>query len=104
MLLIPIQALPNQSFQVQLASQPCSINLYQTSYGLFFDLFIGSTQIIAGVLCENLNRLVRSLYLGFVGDFIFNDLQGISDPVYTGLGSRFQLIYLEASDLPTGEG
>lgn len=103
-MIIPIQPLPNQSFQVQLANQPCTINLIQTAYGLICSLYISSTPIIVGVLCENLNRIVRSLYLGFVGDLIFNDTQGSDDPVYSGLGSRFQLIYLEAADLPPNVG
>ena len=58
--------------------------------------------IVCGVLCENLNRIVRSLYLGFSGDFVFFDTQGGNDPqdpIYTGLGSRFVLVYLTPSDL-----
>jgi hypothetical protein len=43
--------------------------------------------------------MVRETYLGFIGDLSFTDTQGTSDPVYTGLGSRFVLLYLEASDL-----
>lgn len=99
MLSVPIQPLPNQALQIQLASQSCTINLYQTAFGLFFDLYVGSTLIIGGVICQNLNRLVRSVYLGFVGDFAFIDNQGNSDPSYTGLGSQFTLVYLELADL-----
>ena len=76
MMIIPIQPLPNQTMQVQLAGQSCSLNIYQNAYGLFMDVIVGQNQIIAGVLCENLNRIVRSLYLGFVGDFAFQDTQG----------------------------
>jgi hypothetical protein len=104
MMIIPVQPLPNQSLQVQLANQPCTIQLTQTAFGLFCNLYISSTLIIGGVLCENLNRIVRSLYLGFIGDLCFNDLQGSSDPVYTGLGTRFELVYLEASDLAPNQG
>jgi hypothetical protein len=101
---IPLQPVPNQTLMVQLAGQTCQINVYQKFYGLFCDLYVANTLIIAGVLCENLNRIVRSLYLGFVGDLGFYDTQGTSDPDYAGLGSRFLLIYLEASDLPPGQG
>lgn len=104
MQVIPTQPLPNQSFQVQLATQACTIAIYQETYGLFLDLYIGANLVIGGVICENLNRIVRSLYLGFIGDLVFNDTQGLTDPVYTGLGSRYQLIYLEAQDLPPNEG
>jgi hypothetical protein len=104
MLLVPIQPLPNQTLQVQLDGQACTLNIYQQAYGLYMDVLVNGTQIIGGVLCENLNRIVRSLYLGFLGDFLFVDLQGSSDPVYTGLGTQFALIYLEQSDLPANVG
>jgi hypothetical protein len=104
MMLIPAQPLPNQSMQALLGDQNCTINLAQNAYGLFMTLYVGTETICSNVICQNLNRIVRDAYLGFIGDFIFNDTQGTSDPVYTGIGSRYQLIYLEAGDLPAGEG
>lgn len=104
MQIVPLQPIPNQMLQIQLGGQSCGLNVYQTNYGLFMDVYINATLIIAGVLCENLNRIVRSSYLGFQGDFIFIDAQGTDDPVYTGLGSQFALAYLEATDLPAGQG
>ena len=101
---VPIQAVANQTLQVQLGTQACSLNIYQQTYGLYVDVYVNNVLIIAGVIAENLNRIVRSVYLGFVGDFAFVDTQGSSDPIYTGLGDRYQLIYLEPADLPNGEG
>ena len=101
---VPIQPIPNQTLQVNLGGQACVLNVYQKTAGLFMDVYVGGTLIIAGVLCENLNRIVRSLYLGFVGDLTFIDNQGSNDPDYTGLGTRFSLAYLETSDLRPGEG
>lgn len=63
------------------------------------DVYVNNQPIILGVLCENLNRIVRSVYLGFVGDFVFDDTQGFTDPVFSGLGARYQLLYLETQDL-----
>lgn len=100
MLIVPVQAVANQSLQVQLGGQPCTLNLYQTMFGLFMDVYVGATPIILGVICQNLNRIVRDAYLGFIGDFIFIDNDGTgSDPIYTGLGTAYSLAYLEASDL-----
>jgi hypothetical protein len=104
MQIIPIADVPNQTLNVTLASQNCNINVYQKSTGLYCDLYIGSTLIIGGVICENLNRIVRSLYLGFIGDLCFQDTQGTSDPSYPGLGTRFLFLYLSVSDLPPGVG
>lgn len=99
MQIIPIQSVPAQTFSVQLAGQNCVINIYQKNYGLFVDLYINGTLIIGGVIAENINRIVRSVYLGFTGDLIFIDTQGTSDPYYVGLGSQYLLAYLEESDL-----
>ena len=75
--------MPNQTLQVQLANQPCQLNVYQFAFGLFMDVYVAGTLVIAGVLCQNLNRIVRSAYLGFSGDFAFVDTQGTTDPIYT---------------------
>jgi hypothetical protein len=101
---VPIQPIANQTLQAQLGGQSCVIEVQQLQYGLFFTLFVGNTLIVAPTICQNKNRLVRLAYLGFVGDFTFVDMMGTDDPIYTGLGSRFLLVYLEVSDLPAGEG
>lgn len=96
---IPVQPLPSQVMNITLANQNCTIKLYQLSTGLYCDLHVGSELIIGGVICENLNRIVRDLYLGFVGDLGFYDMQGTDNPYYTGLGTRFIFIYLTKEDL-----
>lgn len=103
---VPTQPLPNQTLQVQLGGQACQIEIYQTMFGLFVNLYVnGSDQpVVAGVIALNRNRIVRSAYLGFAGDLAFVDTQGDADPVYTGLGQRFVLAYLEESDLPAAVG
>jgi len=97
--IIPLKALPNQQVQIQLSGQAVTINVFQQAYGLYVDVYVGANAIIQGVIAENLNRIVRSAYLGFIGDFVFWDAQGSSDPVYTGLGDQYQLVYLDSSDL-----
>jgi hypothetical protein len=101
---VPVQAVPNQTLQAQLGGQACTVNVYQLDYGLFMDVLVNGAPVVLGTVCENLNRIVRSLYLGFAGDFMWVDTQGSSDPVFTGLGSRFELVYLEVADLPPGVG
>lgn len=97
---IPLKPLPNQALSVVLNNQACQINVYQKRYGLFLDLLVNNAVIVAGVICQNYNRIVRSAYLGFSGDLCFFDNQGTSDPVYTGLGSRFSLIYIFPDQVP----
>lgn len=102
--LIPIRAAASQQVQVQLGGQAVTINIFQQAYGLYVDVFVGGTAIIQGVIGENLNRIVRSTYLGFSGDLVFWDTQGEEDPVYTGLGARWQLAWIDPVDLATVEG
>lgn len=99
MQIIPLQAVPNQAVTVTLAGQNCQINVYAKLYGLFVDLYVSNVLVVGGVLALDRNLVVRSTYLGFVGDFCLIDTQGTSDPVYDGLGSRYQLAYIEASEL-----
>lgn len=104
MLIVPLQPTPSQTLTVFLGAQNCRVNVYQKAFGLYFDLTVPTLQatpLVAGIICRNANRLVRYAYLKFVGDFEFFDQQGKSDPDYTGLGGRFQLVYLEAADLIT---
>lgn len=99
---IPIQAVQNQTVTVNLAGQSTQINVYQKSTGLYCDVYLNNALILAGVLCQNKVRIVRDAYFGFVGDLGFVDQQGSKHPDYTGLGSRWLLYYLEASNLAAG--
>jgi len=104
MQVIPLNPVPSQTLSIQLNGQNCQINVAQKFYGIFLDLYVDNSLIIAGTLCLNLTRIVRSLYLGFIGDLAFCDTQGSANPYYTGLGTQYQLVYLEQSDLPHGVG
>ena len=104
MLNIPLQAVPSQVLTASLGGQSVQLEIFQKQTGLYMNVLVNNAAIITGVLCENINRIVRSLYLGFIGDFVFVDNQGNADPYYSGLGGRFSLIYLEQSDLPSGIG
>ena len=86
---------------VMLATQLTKLKVYTLIDGnMYIDVLVNDVPIVVGVLCENNNRIVRDTYLDFIGDLIFSDTQGLDDPVYSGLGSRYQLIYLETTDAP----
>ena len=91
--IIPLTAVGAQSFTVLLGTQQCAINIYQLSTGLYCDLVANNTDIVSTMLCLNLVGLVREAYLGFTGQLFFYDTQGTSDPDYSGLGDRYQLVY-----------
>lgn len=97
---VPLAAVPSQKFGTVLGGQNCTISVYQKTTGLYFDMQLNGAPFTSTVRCLNVARLCEDRqYLGFVGDFIFYDTQGKSDPDYTGLGDRFVLIYLEAADV-----
>ena len=99
---VPLNATPSQQITVTLNNQPCQIVVRQTTRGLFMDLSVNNVLLLGGLICQNLNLLVRSVYIGFIGDMCFVDTQGANDPDYTGLGSRYQLVYLLPSEIPAG--
>lgn len=99
MKIIPLIAAPSQSFITVLAGQTCEFTISQKSTGLYMDLTVNRTPILSGIICRDRNKMVRYPYLGFIGDLAFMDTAGLDDPEYTGLGDRYQLMYLEASDL-----
>ena len=90
---IPLQAVPDQTVQVYLGGQNCTLRVYQRRYGLFVDLYVNNALVRQGMQGLNRVRIVRDAYLGFTGDLAFIDGQGSSDPDYTGLGTRFILAY-----------
>lgn len=104
MLIVPLQAVENQAVTVSLGGQSCQINVYAKSTGLFVDLYVNNALVVAGVLALNLTLIVRSAYLGFIGDLAFVDQSGAGDdPEYSGIGSQFLLYYLSPADLAAGQ-
>lgn len=103
MLIVPTLAVPSQQIKTVLADQIVNLSIRQLRYGMFMDVTINGVLEVGGVICQNKNRIIRSEYLnagvGFSGDFAFFDLTGNEDPVYTGLGDRFQLGYLSQDEL-----
>jgi len=99
---IPLAATPNQTLKCVLGGQYCTIRLMTTSAGLLIDILVDEAPVVQGVLCLDQNRLIRYPYLGFVGDLVFVDTQGSQDPEYSGLGSRYQLLYLSPGDYDAG--
>ncbi len=99
MLRIPLPAKPALSFAITLGGQRCQIKIRQLTTGVYMDLSVAGVPVVSTAICLDRVRIVRYGYLGFIGDLLFVDTQGKTDPDYTGFGSRYQLVYLEAADL-----
>lgn len=95
---IPIQPVPSQSLKAVLGGQNCKIAIYQKTQGVFVDIVANGVEIAAGMLAHDAVPLVCRGYAGFSGNLMFIDTQGASDPDYTGMGSRYSLVYLTAAE------
>ncbi len=118
MLQIPLSAVPSQTLSIVLDGQSCQIAVYQkqpivdeygVAAGLFFDLIVNGVPIINTARCLDRTPILQDRqYLGVVGEFMFLDTTATqggppafngASPFYTGLGTQFVLLYLEAADL-----
>jgi hypothetical protein len=99
MINIPLTAVPAQTVSVQVLQQAATLTVYQKTTGLYVDVYVNDALVLGGVAARNLNRIVRDLYLGFSGDLTFFDTMGTDDPDYTGLGGRFQLLYMTPQEV-----
>lgn len=100
MLFCPVSPLPNQRFNVTLNSQDVTIALRWRTTGLFCDLYWQTGEpIVLGVICQDRNRIVRSEYLGFSGDLLWVDTQGLNDPDWVGIAERFFMVYMTPEEI-----
>lgn len=93
MQIIPLSAVPSQALSVLLSGQNCQINVYEKSNGVYLDLFINNVAVVSGQLCLDRDPMVTKVYLGFVGTLQFSDILGTTDPVSSGFGERYFLVY-----------
>jgi hypothetical protein len=93
---IPLSATPSQSFVTQLApDRAARITLRWLGEHLYFSL----DGVVTNRVCRDRQRLlVDAQYHEFGGEFMFVDTQGASDPVWSGLGSRYLLVYLNVGE------
>ena len=91
---IPLQPVPAQTVAVVLGGQNCQLLIRQKTEGLFVDINSDGVDVVNTVIARDAVPLMCRPYLGFVGNLLFIDTQGSSDPQADGLGSRFQLVYL----------
>lgn len=99
MLFVPAQSIPYQIFSTDLGGQPVTLRIRSRSVGLYMDVLVNDALIVAGVVCQDRNRIVRDAYLGFIGDLVWVDIRGTRDPDWLGIGDRFFLTYLTPDEV-----
>jgi hypothetical protein len=93
MSIIPIDPMANQIFSVKLAGQDCIIEIRQKRTGVFVDLTVNTVKILTGCIALDRVNLISDDYRGFIGSLQFQDMQGKSNPDYSGFGTRWVLRY-----------
>lgn len=93
-MVVPLQPIPSQVLRTVLNKQNLKISIYDKGGNLFVDVNSGGVQIITSVMVRNADPIVCINYSGFVGNMIFLDIDGFNHPEYSGLGSRYRLIYI----------
>lgn len=100
-LLVPINDLPNQTLNIVLSNQNCTINLLSRNNHVFFDLFLNNVNIIYGRKLS-LTPILPYEYMQslFIGNFflINNDGNDITEPDYRLFGITQSLMYYTPSD------
>lgn len=99
MLEIAIQAVPAQTVSVVLGSQNVQIALNQKPQGIFVDINVDSIDVSLAVIALDSVPLNSRGYASFSGNLFLVDTEGSDDPVYTGLGDRWRLVYLTADEM-----
>ena len=102
MQLIPIQPVPSQTLNIALAGQSIQLAIYAKGSQdcIYVDTYLNGVGISYGVIAQDVNVLVPTgSYMGLAGNLLFTDTQGTSSPLgWTGLGSRWVLIYLTQAE------
>lgn len=96
--IIPLQQQANQQFSCILDGQPAVIELETTDYGLFMSAACNGVSIASSRLCLDRTDINSARYLGLPQALFFADLQGQTDPVWTGFGTRYVLCYGDPQD------
>lgn len=69
--------------------------LSQKGGSLFADVALAGNTVAAGVAILDGVPIINNAYSGFPGDVAIVDTQGSTKPNYTGLGSRYQLVWVQ---------
>lgn len=84
---IPISPTPNQSLSFILGGSTYDITLESRLDNLFATVVKDGEYLVCNRICRNMTYICQWL--------IFADTAGNTDPVYTGLGSRYRMVWID---------
>jgi hypothetical protein len=98
MYLIPLKPVANQTTTTVLGGQIVRVAIREMTTGVYLSAWLDNVQIQSGILCVDRVRMMDANYDGFVGALMFMDSQGTSNPEASGIGTRWNLYYLESGE------
>ena len=86
--------------------------LYELSpaQALYMDVAVDGAPLVTAKLCVSLSPIMlTSQYLGFEGELEFFDTynlttDAVTNPIWPGLGTQYQLVYFSPADVAAGLG
>lgn len=96
---IPLDPVPSQSFQIVLDNQDCEIDLLFRGNNFFVNLIVDGTIVQQGAIVHDAVSIITRPNNIFSGAIAVIDTQGDDDPLYSGLGTRWQMVYFSTDDL-----
>ncbi len=84
--IIPLEAVPNQVINFTLDNENYVIYLSTRLNNLYISIKKNGTYIVCNRICRNMTYICKW--------FVFMDIEGKSDPVYEGLGVRYNLFWM----------
>lgn len=94
MILIPLQAVPNQTVSIVLDDQNCTLNVRQNGDRLYLSLVCDAQDVCDAHIAQNRVLMPAWSTTLFSGKLVFIDNEGSAHPDYSRLGERFFLYYL----------
>ena len=100
---IPLISTVAQSFKVVLDEQSCEIKIRERLGLLYMSMVVDGVSVWNNYVCYDRQNIKPYSYMNFSGGLYFVDKEGSSDPVASGLNSRYFLVYFsENEELPEG--
>lgn len=90
---VPLSPLPSQELSLVLGNQDVTVRVLTRGDYLYLDVLKEKEPVILGQLIVTGQNLLPAGLSAFTGNFQMVDLNGDSDPFYTGLGTQFRLLY-----------
>ena len=97
--IIPLSAIPSQTFKIVLDDQDCEISVLTRGTHLYLDLTVNGNEICKGALLLNLVSAVQIPTRDFSGTLAMVDTQGDEAPRWDGLDERWVLCYWSKDEL-----